>query len=531
MLILYNANIFTQDAEKPFASALAIQDGMITAVGDIDDLLSIAAIRTEKRDMGGRFIIPGLMDSHIHLELYANFLNQIDCETPSKQACLDKVAEKAKCRKAGEWILGYGWNQNVWEGGFGTKEDLDSVAPNHPVFLYTKSGHAAWANSLALKKAGINAYTPDPPHGIIHRSDSGDPDGILFENAAIQIEKIIPPTTEEALIDALDQAQDHLISMGLTGIHDFDGKRCFSALQTLAARKKLKIRVNKGIPVEDMPYAIGVGLRSGFGGKMMRVGSVKMFADGALGPQTAAMIAPYEDDPENHGILFLTAKEMQENFQEATRNGLSIAIHAIGDKANHEALDAFESLREFERQNGIEHRRHRIEHVQSLDEEDIQRLNRMGIIASMQPIHATSDMIIAEKHWGSKRCDSAYAFRSLLDKKSVLAFGSDAPVESPNPFWGIHAAVTRQRQDGSPSREGWKPAQRLRLTEALHAYTIGSAYAGCMEHRLGKVTTGYYADLVVLEEDIFSIPPEDLFKVTPTATMVGGEWVWRNSKF
>jgi predicted amidohydrolase YtcJ len=267
-------------------------------------------------------------------------------------------------------------------------------------------------------------------------------------------------------------------------------------------------------------------LRSGFGDDFLRIGSVKLFSDGALGPRTAAMLQPYEGEAGYTGMLLLDAEEIFERGREAVKTGLSLAIHAIGDRANHEVLNAYAQLRAFERENGLPELRHRIEHVQVLHADDVARLAGLGVIASMQPIHATSDMRIADRHWG-QRADLAYAWRTLLQNGAMLAFGSDAPVESPNPFWGLHAAVTRRRRDGTPGPLGWHPEQRLGLEEALRAFTLGPAFAAGLEARRGRLAAGYDADLIVLERDPFQAPPDELYTLLPGATMVAGEWVWQ----
>jgi predicted amidohydrolase YtcJ len=267
-------------------------------------------------------------------------------------------------------------------------------------------------------------------------------------------------------------------------------------------------------------------LRTGFGDEFLRIGNVKAFSDGALGPRTAAMLQPYEGEPENRGMLMLDAEEVFERGRLAAENGLAMAVHAIGDRANHEVLNAFAQLQSLP---GIDRGRlrHRIEHVQLIHPDDAGRLAQLGVIASMQPIHATSDMLMADRFWG-KRAELSYAWRTQLQHGAVLAFGSDAPVESPNPFWGIHAAVTRQRADGSPDGGGWYPEQRLAVTEALQAYTIGAAYAANREHEQGRLSPGFLADLLVVNSDPFNCPPEELRTIRPLATMVGGEWVWRS---
>jgi predicted amidohydrolase YtcJ len=298
------------------------------------------------------------------------------------------------------------------------------------------------------------------------------------------------------------------------------------ALQVLHQRGDLKLRVTKSVPVDLLQQAHDLGLRSGFGDDMLKIGSVKVFMDGALGPRTAAMFQPYENEPGNRGILNMDGEHLFEISRQAADVGLGMTVHAIGDRANHEVLDAFEQLRAYEREKNLPHLRHRIEHVQILHPDDAARLGKVGVIASMQPIHATSDMLAADKLWGA-RSAGAYAWRTQLNHGAVLAFGSDAPVESPNPFFGLHAAVTRRRADGSPSPQGWYPEQRLSISEAWNGFTSGPAYAAGMEDRLGKLSPGYHADLIVLEKDPMTCEPDDLLKMQSSATMVKGEWVWQ----
>jgi hypothetical protein len=309
-------------------------------------------------------------------------------------------------------------------------------------------------------------------------------------------------------------------------VHDFDYRSAWVALQTLRAEGSLRLRVVKSVPPDDLEAAYLLGLRSGFGDDWLRVGSLKIFMDGALGPRTAAMLAPYEQEPENHGMLNKDAGALIAIGRRARAVGLSLAVHAIGDRANREALDAFAALRAEERAAGLPPLRHRIEHVQLLHPDDLSRLAELEIIASMQPIHATSDMGMADRYWGT-RARLAYAWRSVARTGARMAFGSDAPVESANPFWGLHAAVTRRRADGSPGPDGWHPDQRLTLTEALRGFTAGAAWAAGMEDRLGRLTPGCLADLIVLERDPFEIPPDELRSLRPSATMVDGEWTWQ----
>lgn len=526
MKLLYNANIHTLDSKYPSASAILIAGGRIIAVGDRDKLESLAHGKLEKQDMKGKTILPGLTDAHIHLQFYSLGLAKVDCETKTKEECLNRVAERARNSKHGEWVLGHGWNQNEWSvgGEWPTASELDAIAPNNPVYLTAKSLHAAWANTAALNLANITAESPNPKDGAIQRDAKGQATGILLETAMGLVGGVVPEPTINDIEQAIQKAQPILWKMGITGVHDFDRRDSFMALQSLRASSKLKLRVNKNIPVESVEQANALGLRTGFGDEWLWIGSVKAFMDGALGPHTAAMFQPYENEPENKGILNMDGEELFEHCRKAADVGLSMTVHAIGDRANHEVLNAYEQLRKYETEKGLPHLRHRIEHVQIIHPDDAPRLAKLNVIASMQPIHATSDMFAADRFWG-ERSKFSYAWRTQLNHGAPIAFGSDAPVESPNPFWGLHAAVTRQRADGSPSAEGWYPEQKLTLAEALSAYTLGSAYAANAEDRLGKLAENYLADLIVLDEDPFKIDPENLLFLNAAATMINGEWV------
>ena len=527
MLVIHNANIHTLNPAQETGSALVIDHGHILAVGRDEEILGSFS-KSDLFDACGRTITPGLTDAPIHLEEYALSLQKVDCETGTRVECLQRLAERAITTPPGKWILGHGWNQNNWTEGYGSASLLDDIAPNNPVYLTHKSLHCAWANSSALKLAGIGRNTPDPDGGRIGRMQNGEPDGILFESAMDLIEDTIPAPSLNQVVKALRSTQLILWKMGLTGVHDFDHARCFSALQVMHQADELKLRVVKSIPSESLSDAVALGLRTGFGDDLLRIGSVKLFSDGALGPHTAAMIQPYEDDPQNHGLLMLDAEELFEYGRLAAGNGISLAVHAIGDRANHEVLNAYTQLREFEQSMQFRPEvqlRHRIEHVQLLHAMDIDRLSTLNIIASMQPIHATSDMQMADQFWG-KRSAFAYAWREQLNHGARLIFGSDAPVESPNPFWGIHAAVTRRRADGSPSEQGWYPEQRLSISEAIHGFTTGPAYAANSEFKLGRIAPGYLADLIILNDDPYTCASQDLPAIRPLATMVGGDWVF-----
>jgi hypothetical protein len=525
MKLLYNAYIHTQDPSHPTGSAILIDREHIVAVGEADALLQQYP-NAEKQNMHGRIILPGLTDAHLHLQQYALSLQKVDCETDSKEECLRRVAERVKKTKPGEWILGHGWNQNVW-GSWPSASELDAIAPNNPVYLTAKSLHASWANTAALKLANITSQTSNPHNGQIQHDAQGNATGILLESAMDLVGNLIPEPGIDEIADAIEKAQSILWKMGLTGIHDFDRREAFLALQQLHTRGKLKLRVLKNLPVDLLDQAYELGLSAGFGDDWLRIGSIKAFMDGALGPHTAAMFQPYLGEEDNRGILNMDSEELFEYGRKAAQVGLPLAVHAIGDRANHEVLDAYEQLRKYEQDHHLPALRHRIEHVQVLHPEDVSRLGKMNIIASMQPIHATSDMFMADSFWG-ERSRLAYALKAQLENGASLALGSDAPVESPNPFWGLYAAVTRRRADGSPSADGWYPEQKLTMAEAWAGFTLGPAYAANMENQLGRLAPNFLADLLVLDtsQDPFACPPEDLLEMQSSATMVAGEWVY-----
>ena len=523
MKILHNARIYTLEKTHPLASVIVLDHGEILAIGSEELLREFEVVPRE--DLGGRVVLPGLIDAHLHLKHYALSLRQIDCETDTLAECLRRIRATASQSAPGKWILGHGWNQNVW-GAWPTAGDLDGAAANNPVFLTAKSLHAAWANTAAMQLAGLQAGTADPADGQIQRNPAGEPTGILLEGAASLVGRLVPEPDLGDLADAIERAQTELWKFGLTAVHDFDQRDCFMALQQLRLDGRLKLRVTKSIPMELLAQAHDLGLRTGFGDDLLRIGSVKVFMDGALGPRTAAMFEPYDGEPGNKGILNLDGEQLFELGRTAAAVGLAMAVHAIGDRANHEALQAFEHLRAYEGVRHLPRLRHRIEHVQVIHPDDLGRLASLDVIASMQPVHATSDMHMADTYWGS-RTAWAYAWKSQLQAGTHVAFGSDAPVESPNPFWGIHAAITRRRPDGAPGPQGWHPKQRISRQQALEGFTMGPAYAAYAENRHGSLAPGKLADLVVLEKDPFLCEPDDLRRMQSSATMIGGDWVFR----
>lgn len=522
-MVLTNGSIYTMDAARPIASAAAIRDGQIVAVGSDDEIKPLLRTGDEWIDLGGRCVTPGLVDAHVHFQHFSLSLQNVDLDgAPTRDAALARVSAYISEHPGDGWVRGRGWSQDAWpDRAFPTAADLDAIIPHRPVFLSHKSGHAAWVNSAALKLSRIDEATTDPPGGQIQRDKTGRPTGIFFEDAIDLVAGHIPRPTPTDVARAMRRAQAYCWSVGLTGLHDFDGRDCFVALQMLREAGELGLRVVKNVPVYRMEHALGVGLRSGFGDDWLRIGGVKIFADGALGSRTAAMIAAYEGEPENLGIVVTDKEDMLDKARRASAGGLSLTVHAIGDRANHDVLDVYELLRKEEMPSP--RLRHRIEHVQILHPRDLNRLAALGVIASMQPIHATSDMEMADRYWG-ERARYSYAWRTIWDSGALVVFGSDAPVERIDPLPGIHAAVTRQRAGGYPGPNGWFPEERLSLAETIQAFTTAAALTSGQEKRLGSITPGKLADLTVFERDFFTTPVDELLEIGVSGTIVDGEF-------
>ena len=526
MLIVYNAKIYAPELLSE--TAFIVCHGRIFALGSDEEILSRFSQFAACIDLQGRTIWPGLIDAHIHLKHLAETQSVIDCETDTIEECLKRIRQAVKNLPEGAWVRGHGWNQNLWDGGYGTSQLLDTVSGDHPVFLSAKSLHAAWVNSRALALAGIDKQTPDPPDGSIQRNGKGEPTGILFENSATQlVQKLIPQPGIPELSIELTDLFPKLWSVGLVGAHDFDDINCWKALQNLHQQGLLKFRVRKNIPYDHLDTFIQAGICSNYGEDKLHAGFVKLFADGALGPQTAAMFTPYAGTTSS-GILLLTEKEIYDIGTHAVSHGIGLCVHAIGDLAVHSVINAYEKLRHYERDHNLPHFRHRIEHVQTIVPSDIPRLAKLDIVASVQPVHIPSDMETADRLLGER---SRYTFmlNSLRQSGARLIFGSDAPVEPCNPFYGIHAAVTRQRLNGTPADNGWHAEQRLTLMETLQGFTSTPHESLGHDFTCGRIKPGYNADFIVLPSDPFLMDSFQLGSILPEATFIGGECVYQSS--
>jgi predicted amidohydrolase YtcJ len=527
-ILITNANLYTVNPAQPRASAIAIANDRIVAVGSDDEINAVHLPNAQHLDLNGAFVAPGFIDAHLHLGMTGLAMQYVNVyEVKTKREAIERVRARAAQTPPGQWILGQGWMHTLWgSDAFPTAADLDEATRNHPVVLSAKSGHATWANSMALQMAGISANTPDPEGGHIVRDAQGNPAGTLLENAMDLVGRVVPSPTPEQNEEATVAAMHAMNQRGLTGVHCMGGDGSaayFKTYQRLRAQHRLSLRIVTQLPASVLEGAIQAGIRSGLGDNWLRIGGVKFFADGALGPRTAAMLAPYENEPDNVGISTLERETLIETVLTCNKHGLAAYIHAIGDRANHDVLDAFE-LSKRQATPGSLPLRNRVEHAQILYPADIARFAELDVIASVQPIHATQDMEMAESHWGA-RCATAYCTRSLRDSGARLAFGSDSPVEDFNPLVGMHAAVTRRRANGLPGPQGWYPEQRVSIDDAIHAYTLGAAYAGGMEREIGSLEAGKLADLVVLSHDITAIPPMELLGVQVQRVMLNGEWI------
>ena len=530
-LLVYGGTILTQDGASPRVEALLARDGVIVATGPRDDMESLARhwaaeMPVKALDLEGATAMPGFIDAHIHLLGWASSLDRVPLGNATTRAeIVRRVASAVGSAVPGSWVQGWGWDHSLWDdtdGGFPDASVLDAVAPDVPVWLRRKDGHMAWMNSKAMSLAGLNAGTEAPPGGLIGRDVHGAPNGLLFENAMDLVDHVVPAMDLATAINTLRRRVADLHRMGVTGVHIPEGRLTFQALQDLDAMGELGLRASMMLPFDTLSQCVDAGLRTGFGSERLRVGHVKLFVDGSLGSETAAMFDPFIGSAGNRGVLTMTLDQLHGGVALASRSGIAPAVHAIGDRANSVVLDAFEATRDLWHPAGL---RPRIEHVQVLHVDDVPRFRKLGVVASMQPIHATQDMDQVDRLWGD-RGRYAYAFASLAATGAVLAFGSDAPVETPDPLVGVAAAVTRQRPGGDPPG-GWYPEERLTIGQTLAAYTIGAAFAGGDEGRLGQLIPGARADLAIVDRDPVRTPMEDLSSIRVVATVFDGEVVYR----
>jgi predicted amidohydrolase YtcJ len=525
-----HGRIYTNDPKHPWAEALAVRDEKILCIGTISHVL-LECGGAESNDvvqLNGRFVMPGFNDAHLHLGGAGHDKLSVELsDATSVDDMLKLVSVAVNKHKAGEWILGSGWDQTRWaDPKYPTRLDLDRVAANNPVYLEHISGHIAVVNSAALKHAEITPETPNPPGGEIARFADGEPTGILKESAEELVTQRFPDPSEEERRKGIELILAEFAHNGVTSVQDFSEWADFRVYLNLKQENKLTVRITEWLPFDSSTDALqNMRAEGGTTDPWLKTGALKGFLDGALGTHTAALLAPYADDPSTNGILRVDREKLKAMAIERDRMGFQIAFHAIGDKANRVALDTFESLI---RVNAPRDRRERIEHAQVVAPEDMKRFGELHVIASMQPCHETNDLRWAEKRLGPERSKGAYAWNSLQKAGAVLAFGTDYDVEPVNPLRGLYACTTREGIDGEPAG-GWMPQEKLPLRDCISAYTTGAAYAEFMDGKKGELKDGEFADFVVLSQDLTKIPPKDFLRTEVLRTVVGGRIVYQKN--
>ena len=518
-LVVRNANIWTGDGAR--ADTFVVRDGRCAFVGVERDVSP--SVGATILDLGGRFVMPGFTDAHVHLLWTGIAMHSVDLKgVTSSEEAVRRVAERVASTAPGGWVTGAGWDQHSWpDRRFPDRRVLDAVSPDHPVMLTHTSGHCTWVNTAALRAAGITATTPVPTGGAIDLDEHGEPSGILRDNASKLVSDTMPHPSQSDRIATAERAIAAAHRLGLTGVHAMNvGRGEYQALHALNDAGKLHLRVRMFLAHELLDEWIARNAATGDGDEMLRIGGVKFFADGALGSLTAWMEQPYEGSTDV-GFPLQPVADLERDVRRSLEQGLAPAIHAIGDRANRETLDLFERVRDVA--SGLPRR---IEHAQVLLPGDVARFAALGVTASVQPIHATADWRKVDREWGD-RGRGSYAFRSLAEAGVNLAFGSDTPVETMDPIAGVHAAVTRRTADGEPPA-GWYPDQRLSLSDALRHYTAGPALAVQESDRFGRIAVGHHADFVVLSQDPFAVDdPMRLLDTEIEMTVVGGEIVYQ----
>lgn len=526
-LIVVNARVHTVDDGRPIASAFAVKDGRFLFAGSDPEVRALAGPSTRVIDAAQSTIIPGMVDAHAHLLGLGTSLRQVKLAgSTTYEEVIARVVERARGMKPGEWIIGRGWDQNLWPGQqFPTHEALSRAVPNNPVVLTRVDGHALLANSMAMKAAGVTAATRDPEGGRIVRLSDNSLSGVFVDNAEGLVTRGIPATSAQQTRDAILAAIEEANRWGLVGLHDAGASRStIDIYESLARDGRFNLRAYVMVSDDsaDIAHYAARGPQSALYNGHVWIRSIKLYSDGALGSRGAALLAPYSDDPGNTGLLVSAPAHIQRVAIDALRSGFQLGVHAIGDRGNRIVLDAFAAaLKAVPRAD----HRFRVEHAQVISLEDIPRFAQLGVIPSMQGSHQTSDMGWAEARVGPERIKGAYAWRSLLDYGVIIPNGSDFPVEQVNPLISFHSAVTRQDPSNRPPG-GWYPEQSMTRSEALKSITIWPAWAAFQEDVMGSISPGKYADFVVLDRDIMSVAPEQILGASVRSTWIGGRAVY-----
>ncbi len=527
-LIVTNAKVWTVDKSRPTAQAVAVLGERIVAVGSIAEANAWRGPNTRVIDAAGKLLLPGFNDSHVHFVSGGSQLDNVQLnDATSAEEFTRRIGARARSAAKGEWILGGDWDETKWNPAqLPTKELIDSITPDTPVFVNRYDGHMALANSVALRMAGVTAKTPDPPGGTIVRDAQGNPTGALKDAAMEYVNKVIPPLTHEQRLQSVKHALAHAASLGVTSVQDMNPDYAdIAVFSELLQRGELTTRIYAAPFIMQVEDQAKIGIRHAFGGSYLRIGALKGYADGSLGSATAYFFDPFADQPNNHGLLsdeMQPISMMRDRMMTADAAGLQLCTHAIGDQAISIILDLYSDV---VKAHGDADRRFRIEHAQHMAAKDFDRFAQLHVIASVQPYHAIDDGRWAEKRIGHDRASRTYAFRTFVDHGVRLALGTDWNVAPLNPMLTVYAAVTRATLDGK-NPKGWFPEQKLTVAEAVEAYTMGSAYAEFQEKDKGSITSGKLADMVLLSGDIFSIDLTKVREVKVLNTIVGGKIVW-----
>ena len=523
-IVVTGGNIRTMDAKRGFARSMAIWNGQIVAIGSSEDTKPWIGPKTRVIAAGGKLIIPGFNDAHVHFMETGQQLSSVDlrsAQTPEEFVA--RIRDFAAKLPKGRWILGGKWDHENWKpSNLPTATMIDAVTPDNPVFIDRLDGHMALANTLAMNLAKVNKDTKEVDGGLIVRDAAGNPQGVFKDAAMAYINRVIPEVSVDQKIEAAQAASDHAASLGVTSVQDMSAGTDVAVYQELMRRGTLKTRVYACSNLSGYQRWQNAGVMRAFGSPMLRVGCLKGYADGSLGSTTAWFFDPYLDDPKTNGLAGDEIPKTPEYVMAADKAGLQINIHAIGDRANDEILDIFEKTAAA---NGSRDRRFRIEHAQHVRQEDLTRFGRLKVIASMQPFHIIDDGRWAWKRLDEKRLKGTYAFRTMLDSGAVLAFGSDSPVAPLNPLMGVYAAVTRRTLDDK-NPNGWIPEQKITVAETVRAFTWGSAYAEFQDGIKGTLAPGMVADFVMLSDDIFVIDVDRIGQAKVLMTVVDGKVVY-----